>query len=78
MMLSLRKKQDGKPLGFGDALLRYFGTIISSIILGIGYLMIAFDDRKRRLHDIIADQGGIQRLRNWHQNKAPLLHYFIG
>lgn len=55
MMLSLRiEKQDGKPLGFGDALLRYFGTIISSIILGIGYLMIAFDDRKRGLHDIIA------------------------
>jgi uncharacterized RDD family membrane protein YckC len=33
---------------------RYFAKIISAIILGIGFLMIAFTDKKRGLHDMIA------------------------
>lgn len=55
MMMGLRiETQDGKPLTMGSALLRYFGYVVSSLLLGIGYLMIAFDDRKRGLHDMIA------------------------
>ena len=33
---------------------RYFAKIISAIILCIGFIMIAFTDKKRGLHDIIA------------------------
>ena len=37
--------------GFG----RYFGEILSSIILGIGYIMVAFDSEKRGLHDRVCN-----------------------
>ena len=33
---------------------RYFAKFISAIILGIGFIMVAFTDRKRGLHDMIA------------------------
>ncbi len=44
---------DGGPVGYGTALCRYFGEILSGVILGIGYLMVAFDVQKRALHDRI-------------------------
>lgn len=44
---------DGGPVSYGTALCRYFGEILSSVILGIGYLMVAFDVQKRALHDRI-------------------------
>ena len=33
---------------------RYFGKIISAIILYIGFIMIAFTGKKQGLHDIMA------------------------
>jgi len=43
-------------IGFGRAFLReVIGKFCSKIILGIGYLMVAFDSRKQGLHDKIAD-----------------------
>jgi uncharacterized RDD family membrane protein YckC len=45
---------DGQRLSFMNATGRYFAKIISAIILGIGFLMIAFTDKKRGLHDMIA------------------------
>jgi uncharacterized RDD family membrane protein YckC len=33
---------------------RYFAKILSAIILCIGFIMVAFTDKKRGLHDIIA------------------------
>ena len=44
---------DGGRVGYGRALGRYFAEFLSSIILGIGYLMAAFDQEKRALHDRI-------------------------
>lgn len=44
---------DGGRVGYGRALGRHFAEILSSIILGIGYLMAAFDQEKRALHDRI-------------------------
>jgi len=44
----------GKRISFGKATRRYFSKIISGIILGIGFFMIAFTKRKQGLHDIIA------------------------
>ncbi len=47
---------DGKPIGLGKALLRFFiGYPISSIILCLGFLWIAFDERKQGIHDKITN-----------------------
>jgi len=45
---------NGEPIELGSAILRYFGYWLSGLILGIGYLMIAFSAEKRGLHDNIA------------------------
>lgn len=44
----------GNPLTFGRATGRYFAKILSSLILMIGYIMIAFTERKQGLHDMVA------------------------
>jgi len=55
MALGLRVvTSTGQRLSFMNATGRYFAKIISAIILGIGFLMIAFTDKKRGLHDMIA------------------------
>jgi len=46
--------EKGEYIGIPMAILRYIGKILSAIILGIGYLMIAWDGKKRGLHDKIA------------------------
>jgi uncharacterized RDD family membrane protein YckC len=46
--------QYGRRLSFGQATGRHFSKIISSLILGIGYLMVAFTQKKQGLHDMIA------------------------
>jgi uncharacterized RDD family membrane protein YckC len=45
---------DGQRLSFMNATGRYFAKILSAIILCIGFIMVAFTDKKRGLHDIIA------------------------
>jgi uncharacterized RDD family membrane protein YckC len=44
---------DGGDVSYMRALGRHFAEWISGIILGIGYLMAAFDSQKRTLHDRI-------------------------
>jgi predicted Zn finger-like uncharacterized protein len=49
-------RTDGTEVGYVRALLReVVGKFLSKLILGIGYLMVAFDSRKQGLHDKIAD-----------------------
>jgi uncharacterized RDD family membrane protein YckC len=45
---------EGSRIGFGKATGRYFAKILSALILGIGFLMVAFTQRKQGLHDILA------------------------
>jgi uncharacterized RDD family membrane protein YckC len=45
---------DGKRITFGRATGRYFGKIISGLILYIGYFMAGFTEKKQALHDIMA------------------------
>lgn len=45
---------DGSPLGYGGAFLRCLGSILSGLILMIGYMMAGFRSDKRALHDLIA------------------------
>jgi len=48
-------REDGvEPLGMGTAVLRLIGYMLSSLILDVGFLMVAFTDRKRGLHDMVA------------------------
>jgi uncharacterized RDD family membrane protein YckC len=45
---------DGGRISFGRATARYWSQILSALILGIGYLMAGFTERKQALHDMIA------------------------
>jgi predicted Zn finger-like uncharacterized protein len=48
-------RSDGTPMSYGRAFLREIpGKFVSGILLGIGYLMVAFDQQKQGLHDRIA------------------------
>ena len=43
-----------KRIGFRQANVRYWGKFASSLILCIGFLMVAFTERKQALHDQLA------------------------
>ncbi|HWX53816.1 MAG TPA: RDD family protein [Verrucomicrobiae bacterium] len=45
----------GNRISFGRATARFFAKILSFLICYIGVVMVAFTDRKRGLHDMIAD-----------------------
>lgn len=84
---------DGGRLSFPHALLRMLAKILSSIPLGLGFVMAAFTARKRALHDIVARtlvvRSGPSHL--WKiilalivgfllmvASAAGLFHYFVG
>jgi len=45
---------NGNKITFGRASGRYFAKIISSLTLGVGYIIAGFTQQKQALHDIIA------------------------
>lgn len=45
---------EGNKISFLKATGRYFGKILSGMILLIGYIMAAFTEKKQALHDIMA------------------------
>jgi uncharacterized RDD family membrane protein YckC len=46
---------DGSPVSYAKATGRFFGYMLSALILGIGFLMAAWDPEKRALHDRLCD-----------------------
>lgn len=48
-------RSDGSALTTGRAFGRCFGEWLSGLTIGIGYLMAAFDEEKRALHDRVCD-----------------------
>ena len=44
---------EGRRISFAKAIGRYFAKILSAIILAIGFLMVAWTQRKQGLHDMI-------------------------
>ena len=44
----------GRRIGFLRGVGRYLAKFLSALILGIGFIMVAFTDRKRGLHDMLA------------------------
>ncbi len=50
------ERMNGSGFGVGRAFLRHFvGYPLSLIVMGLGFLVVAFSSRGRGLHDIIAD-----------------------
>jgi uncharacterized RDD family membrane protein YckC len=52
---------DGSKVSYLKALGRYFAKMLSSLILFIGYIMVAFDSEKRGLHDHICNTRVIRK-----------------
>jgi uncharacterized RDD family membrane protein YckC len=62
MACSLRVvMSDGRTLSFGRAFGRACADILSNIICSIGYIIAAFDDQKRALHDHICDTRVVRK-----------------
>ena len=51
----------GRRITFSRATGRYFASILSGMIMGIGYIMAAFTERKQTLHDMIAETLVLKR-----------------
>ena len=54
-------RNDGSKIGIGRAFARHLCYAISFLIVGIGFLMIAFREDKRGLHDLICDTKVVYR-----------------
>jgi len=52
---------EGGRVSYARALGRFFSEMISSMILAIGYIMAAFDDEKRTLHDRICSTRVVRK-----------------
>ncbi|MBN8214827.1 MAG: RDD family protein [Xanthomonadales bacterium] len=48
-------RSNGERISFWRAFGRYWGMVLSALILLIGYLMAGFTERKQALHDMISD-----------------------
>ena len=53
---------EGRRISFGRASGRFFGKIISAIILYIGFLMAGFTEKKQALHDMMAGTLVIRKM----------------
>ena len=45
----------GERISFGRATGRYFASFLSTLILGIGFMMVGWTKRKQSLHDFMAN-----------------------
>ncbi|CBA17088.1 RDD family protein [Xanthomonas albilineans] len=48
-------RSDGSYITFARSIGRYFGFLLSSMTIGIGFLIAAFTRRKQALHDMLCD-----------------------
>jgi len=46
--------ENGERIGFGKANVRYWSKFLSFLILYVGFVMVAFTEKKQGLHDKIA------------------------
>ncbi len=61
--LRVVRASDGGPVGWPRALLRWVGYMVSALPLGLGFLAIALDPRRRGWHDRIAGTVVMRRPR---------------
>lgn len=64
MALKLRvlRAADGKPIGLGQAVIRYIGMLISFWVIFIGVVWVAFDPRRQGWHDKMAGTFVVQEV----------------
>ena len=62
--------EDGQTLSYKRAVIRYFCSYLSSVIMGIGYLMQPFTSKRQTLHDILSKAVVIRK-------ETPDLNYFV-
>ena len=55
------ERPDGSRIGPGRAIARYFATLLSLALLGVGFIMAGLREDKRALHDLICDTVVVQR-----------------
>lgn len=71
--------ENAQRIGFGRASGRYFGKLVSSLILNIGYLMAGLTGRKQALHDLMAGTfvvfGDVQPNRPLPTERPPMPWY---
>ena len=48
-------RTDSSPVDLRCAFIRFLGCMLCTAMLGIGFILVAFDSRKQGLHDRIAD-----------------------
>lgn len=48
-------RTDGSALNWSNSILRYVGYMVSGLVLCLGFIWIAFDERKQGWHDKMAD-----------------------
>lgn len=62
IMLGLQVvKEDGERIGIGRSIGRFFAYILSATIFYIGYIMVAFREDKKSLHDMICHTRVVYR-----------------
>jgi len=59
--IEVRRESDGRRIGLGTAILRYVGYLVSTWVLYLGLIWVAFDRRKQGWHDKIAGTLVIRR-----------------
>lgn len=47
--------EDGGPIGYGNAFLRFFARYVSALVLFLGYLWMIWDHEKQCWHDKLAN-----------------------
>lgn len=51
----------GAPISYGKAFGRFWAELLSGLLFGIGYLMVAWDSEKRALHDRLCHTRVVRR-----------------
>ena len=60
--MEIRRVEDGQRPGIGQLIVRFIGYYVSSLIIGIGFLIAAFDPRKQGLHDKLANTVVVRKV----------------
>ena len=55
------ERPDGSRMGPGRCVARYFASLLSLVLLGVGYIMVGLREDKRGLHDLICDTVVVHR-----------------
>jgi uncharacterized RDD family membrane protein YckC len=61
------QRVDGRRAGIGIAVLRWFASLLSLLLLGLGYLVMLIHPRRQTLHDLIAGTVIVRGGESWNR-----------